>query len=176
MKKNTNTIKAVAGQKLSEEQIKAFVEHFNTKGSIPGNKIICNETFKLTTCVGPWRAKKIAEYGSLENLLRNYKCRGVNKKIRQEKIKAIGSTVKRGRKTKQKEEINYDIPKMTFKQRDPLAGEQLTEMTKKICQRPDVFLNNGRHCLDCPTFELCANANKCLTKGFAFKDGEFVEV
>jgi hypothetical protein len=42
---------------------------------------------KLTTCVGPWRAKKIAEYGSLENLLRNYKCRGVNKKLRQEKLK-----------------------------------------------------------------------------------------
>lgn len=174
MKKQPNTIKAVAGVKLSEEQIKAFVEHFNAKGSIPGNKIICNETLKLTTCVGPWRAKKIAEYGSLENLLRNYKCRGVNKKLRQEKIKAIGSP-KAGRKAKQKEEKTYDIPKMTFKQRDPLAGAELTEMTKTICQRPDVFLNNGRHCMDCPTYELCANANKCLVKGFTFKGGQFVE-
>lgn len=175
MKKSTNTaLKPIAGQQLSEEQIKGIVEFFNAKGSIPGNKIVCTATGKLTTCVAGWRDKKIKEYGGIENLLRNYKCRGVNKALRAEKIKPIGSA-KRGRKAKQKEEVIYDIPKMTFKQREPLAGAELTEMTKTICQRPDIFLNNGRHCLDCPTFEHCANANKCLVKGFAFKDGEFVE-
>jgi hypothetical protein len=175
MKKNTTTIKAIAGQQLSEEQIKAFIEHYNKKGSFPGNKIVCTATGKLTTCVGPWKLKKIKEFGSAEALLRNYKCRGVNKTLRQEKIKAISSP-KKGRKVKEKEEISYDIPKMTFKQREPLAGADLTEMTTKICMRPDVFLDNNRACNGCPNYELCANANKCLIKGFAFKDGEFVEV
>ena len=170
MKKNTNTIKAIAGHQLSEEQIQAFVTHFNTKGSIPGNKIICTDSGKLTTCVGPWRAKKIKEYGTLENLLRNYKCRGVNKKIKEVKIKGIPKA------RKEKEEKTYTIPVLKGHVSRVLAGAELTEMTSKICSRPDIFLNNGRHCLDCPTYDLCSNSMTCLTKGFAFTNGEFVEV
>jgi hypothetical protein len=175
MKKNTTTIKAIAGQQLSEEQIKAFIEHYNKKGSFPGNKIVCTATGKLTTCVAGWRDKKIKEYGSIENLLRNYKCRGVNKTLRQEKIKAIGSP-KKGRKAKEKEEISYDIPQMKNTVRGPLTGQDLIDNTKVACQRPDIFLNNGRHCLDCNFFEICQNNNKCLLKGFEFKAGEFVEI
>ena len=170
MKKNTNTIKAIAGHQLSEEQIQAFVTHFNTKGSIPGNKIICTDSGKLTTCVGPWRAKKIKEYGTLENLLRNYKCRGVNKKINEVKIKGIPKA------KKEKEEKVYDIPQMKNTVRGPITGKALTEHSKTACMRPDVFLDNGRHCYECPHFEVCSNNLKCLTKGFAFTNGEFVEV
>jgi len=170
MKKNTNTIKAIAGQQLSEEQIKAFVEHYNKTGSFPGNKIPCSVTGKLTTCVGPWKLKKVKEYGSAENLLRTYTCRGVNKKIKEVKIKGIPKA------KKEKEEKTYNIPVLKGHVSRVLTGAELTEMTSKVCSRPDIFLNNGRHCLDCPTYELCSNSLKCLTKGFAFTNGEFVEV
>lgn len=166
--KKKSTLRATEGIQLTEDQIQAFIKHYNEKGSIPGNKIVCTASGKLTTCVAGWRDKKIKEYGSVEKLLRTYTCRGVNKKIKEVKIKAIGTK-------KEKDPVHYDIPKMTFKQRDVLAGAELTEMTTKICMRPDVYLDNDRHCNGCPNYELCVNANKCLIKGFAFKDGEFVE-
>jgi hypothetical protein len=172
--KKKSTLRATEGIQLTEDQIQTFVNHYNETGKILGNKIVCTATGKSTVCVAGWRDKKIKEYGGIENLLRNYKCRGVNKTLRAEKIKPIG-TSKKGRKKAEKEETIYDIPKMTFKQRDPLAGAELTEMTKKICMRPDVFLDNNRACNGCPNFELCVNSNKCLIKGFAFKDGQFVE-
>ena len=158
MKKSTNTnLKPVAGQQLTEEQIKGIVEHFNTKGSIPGNKIICTATGKLTTCVGPWRAKKIKEYGGIENLLRTYKCRGVNKALRAEKVKAIGSKVK---KTKEKEEVTYTVPQMKITERKPLQGQDLIEATKASCQRPDIYLNDNRTCNNCGFCDICLNSLK----------------
>ena len=144
---------------MTEEQIQGIVNHFNTKGSIPGNKIVCTATGKLTTCVGPWRAKKIAEYGGVENLIRSYKCRGVNKQIRAEKIKAIGTT-KKARKAKQKEEINYDIPQMKISERKPLSGQDLVDATKTACQRPDIYLNDNRSCNNCGFCDICLNSLK----------------
>jgi hypothetical protein len=167
--KKKNTLRATEGQQLTEDEIKAFVTHYESTGSLPGNKIVCTASGKLTTCVGPWRSKKIKEYGSLENLLRTYKCRGVNKKIKELKIKGISKP------KKEKEEKTYSIPVLKGHVSRVLTGSEMTEMTTKICSRPDIFLNNGRHCLDCPTYELCANSMKCLVKGFAFKNGEFVE-
>lgn len=167
--KKKSTLRATEGQLLTEDQIKAFLEHFNKTGSFPGNKIPCSKSGKLTTCVGPWKLKKIKEFGSAEALLRNYKCRGVNKKIKEVKIKGIPKA------RKEKEEKTYTIPVLKGHISRVLAGAELTEMTSKICSRPDIFLNNGRHCLDCPTYDLCSNSLKCLTKGFAFTNGEFVE-
>lgn len=168
MKKNT--LRATEGQLLTEDQIKAFLEHFNKTGSFPGNKIPCSKSGKLTTCVGPWKLKKIKEFGSAENLLRTYTCRGVNKKVKEVKIKGIPKA------KKEKEEKTYTIPVLKGHVPSALQGQDFIDNTKVACQRPDIFLNNGRHCLDCKFYEACQNANKCLTTGFAFKDGQFVEV
>lgn len=167
--KKKSTLRATEGQLLTEDQIKAFLEHFNKTGSFPGNKIPCSKSGKLTTCVGPWKLKKIKEFGSAEALLRTYTCRGVNKKIKEVKIKGIPKA------KKEKEEKVYTIPVLKGHVSRVLAGSELTEMTSKICMRPDVYLDNDRHCNGCPNYELCVNSNKCLIKGFAFKDGEFVE-
>ena len=168
--KKKSTLRATEGQLLTEDQIKAFLEHFNKTGSFPGNKIPCSKSGKLTTCVGPWKLKKIKEFGSAEALLRTYTCRGVNKKIKEVKIKGIPKA------KKEKEEKVYDIPQMKNTVRGPITGKALTEHSKTACMRPDVFLDNGRHCYECPHFEVCSNNLKCLTKGFAFTNGEFVEV
>jgi len=158
MKKSTNTtLKPVANVQFSDEQIKAIVKHFEEKGSIPGNKIVCTATGKLTTCVGPWRAKKIKEYGGIENLLRNYKCRGVNKALRAEKIKAIGTKTS---KKAQKEEINYTIPQMKITERKPLQGQELIDATKTSSQRPDIYLNDNRSCNNCGFCDICLNSLK----------------
>lgn len=158
MKKSTTPhLKPVAGQQLTEEQIQGILEHYNAKGSIPGNKIVCTATGKLTTCVASWRDKKIKEYGGLENLLRTYTCRGVKKQLRLEKIQAIG---KKTRKKTAKEEVIYNIPVMKISERKPLSGQALVDSTKVACQRPDIYLNDDRSCNNCGFCEVCLNSLK----------------
>ena len=155
--KKSNKIKLTAGP-LSEAQIKVFIDHYNKHKCFPGSKIPCTITGKLTTCVGPWMKRKIEEYGGPENLLRKYRCRGSMKKAKQI-IKGV-----KPRKAKQKrkdEEGNYIIPPMPTGSQRPISNKELTEMSKNICLRPDIFLDNGRHCEGCMHFDLCINNIKC---------------
>jgi len=146
-KNSSKQFKAVEGKQLSEEQIKLFIEFFNKHNTIPGNKIVCTTTGKLTTCVGPWKDKKIKEYGGVENLLRNYKRR---------------EAVVKDNVIKFQEQERFDLPKIDFAKPQPLTIEQLAETSKANCLRPDIFLNNGRHCEGCPHFAICLNNIKNL--------------
>lgn len=148
---------------LTEEQIQLFLKHYNEHGTFPGSKIPCNMTGKLTTCVGPWMAKKIKEFGGAENLLRKYKCRGALKQ-RREALKPTKKNVKRRQvlkelKTEQKE---WNLPKMVMDVPKPLTDNELREVTNSTCLRPDIFLNNDRYCDGCEFFEVCTNRNKEL--------------
>lgn len=167
------SIKAIAGKQLTEEQIKIYVDKFNKDGNFPGHKIPCTVTGKLTTAVGPWLRKKVKEFGSVENLLRGYKCRGALKAEKPQKVKAIG--VKKRRNGKTKVDVK-DIPAMPTGTKRPQTAEEFREASHRECARPDIFLDNGRHCLDCPHFANCENDIKCLPKGYKFINGEFVEV
>jgi hypothetical protein len=148
----------LGGGPLTEAQITMFVEHYNKHQCFPGSKIPCTITGKLTTCVGPWMKKKIQEYGGPENLLRKYRCRGALKKAKQ----IIKGVKPRKKKQKRKdEEGNYIIPTMpNYSPRD-LSIKEKIEMSKSICMRPDIFLDNGRHCEGCMHFDICQNALKC---------------
>ena len=148
----------LANGPLTESQIAMFAEHYKQHQCFPGSKIACNITGKIVTCVGPWMKKKIEEYGSPENLLRKYKCRGALKKAKQI-IKGVNP---RKKKIKKKdEEGNYIIPPMPQGTQRPISNTEMTEMSKSICMRPDIFLDNGRHCDGCMHFDICANALKC---------------
>ena len=151
----------LSAKPLTEELIAKFVSHYNEFGSFPGSKIPCSVTGKLTTCVGPWMRKKVQEYGSAENLLRNYKCRGVTKK--EKPVKTPG---KRGRKSLAKISIEdkvYDIPKIDVNAGPkPLSFDEISEVSKGSCFRPDLFLNNDRSCEGCQFFDACQNSNKNL--------------
>jgi hypothetical protein len=148
---------------LTEEQILEFVRHYNEHGSFPGSKIPCNMTGKLTTCVGPWMIKKIKEYGGPENLLRKYKCRGALK-AKREALKPVSKNKKRRQVLKEMktEQKDWNIPKMSFTPPQPLSDAEITECTKGACLRPDIFLDNDRHCDGCEFFDLCSCASKAL--------------
>jgi hypothetical protein len=148
---------------LNEDQIQMFVTHYNKHKAFPGSKIPCNATGKLTTCVGPWMVKKIKEFGSPENLLRNYKCREALKSERQI-IKPVSTKTKRKSKTKElkDEQKNWDIPKVSFAAPRPLTKVELTQTTESQCLRPDIFISNGRHCEGCEFYDLCVNSLKTL--------------
>jgi len=171
MKKAKNKVKRLVKGKvkfklqpvpLSEQQIQEFVVYYNERKSFPGSKIPCNVTGKLTTCIGPWMAKKIKEFGSAEKLLRNYKCRGavktqklVNKPVRKSKRKIKILELK-------DEQKNWDIPKMNLTPPSPATDTELKEITKTACLRPDIFLDNERFCDGCEFYSVCTNAMKCL--------------
>jgi hypothetical protein len=149
-KGSAKQFKATEGKQLTEDQIAQFIEFYKVHNTIPGNKIPCNATRKLTTCVGPWKDKKIKEYGGLENLLRNYKRKEASPK------KQLLSEV-------MKEEVIYELPAFKY-QPIPMTSEQLAQESKSACLRPDIFLNNGRHCDGCAYFSLCLSALKKLPK------------
>ncbi len=152
----------IQSKPLSEDQIQEFVNYYNKNGSFPGSKIPCNVTGKLTTCLGPWMKKKIKEFGSAEQLLRSYKCRGALKAERQ----IIKPVVKNKRKQKTKElkdeQQNWSIPKIEFTPPRALTAAEITQTTASQCLRPDIFLTNGRHCDGCEFYEVCSNDLKVL--------------
>jgi hypothetical protein len=154
---------------LTEDQIKLFVDHYKKFKRFPGSKIPCTVTGKLTTCVGPWMNKKIKQFGSAENLLRNYVCRGV---LKDKRIKSLPPKTKRTRKLKElvaKEQDRYDIPTMdSFVKPRPYDAARESE---SICLRPDIYLSNDRHCDGCHHFKICRNSHRTLPKHVLF-DGE----
>lgn len=164
--------KLKAGSPLSEQQITMFVDHYKMYKSFPGSKIPCNVTGKLTTAVGPWLKKKVAEFGSAEALLRGYKCRQATKTQR---IVAIGK--KRASKKAESNPIEkqngrYDIPQIDISYNPrPLTESELAKDSETICLRPDIYLSNGRHCDGCKYYKICRNDRKTLPKHIAF-DGE----
>lgn len=144
--------------KPTEEQIQYYVSYFNENGAFPGNKIACNQTGKLTTCVGPWRAKKIAEYGSAEALVRNYVSKKMNPVLKAEKaaLKAAKPAGKRGRKKAVKEEAPaVEVPKVSYNP-TPVNESELAEMSTQVCLRPDIRVEEG-NCTLCPSFRICKN-------------------
>jgi len=148
---------------LTEAQIKEFVKHYNEFKRFPGSKIPCNITGKLTTCVGPWMAKKIKQYGGPENLLRKYVSRGAIK-AQKEKNKAP-SKKKAKRKVLNEMKIDektWNLPKITFQGPIPLTEAELAEESKSVCLRPNIYLNNDGHCEGCPYYNICESRLKNL--------------
>ena len=172
--KGDPTLRAVEGQQLTERQIKAFVAQYKERGNFPGHKMPCTISGRLTTAVGPWLRKKVAEFKGVENLLRNYKCRGATKKIKPIKEKKV----RRFRKTKdttQDENKRYDVP---IYNPNPikvvLGGDRLIEDTKTTCQKPNLYLDNGKNCNGCGYYDICLLGLKCLPKWITYSNGEFV--
>jgi len=176
-------LKATEGKTLTEEQIRAWVKHYEVHSNFPGFKIPCSKTGKLSTCVGPWKDKKIKEFGSAENLLRNYVSRSALKSVKTAVITPIGSKGKKVRKKKEKtedqikeEKIRKSIPQLKETVRGPLSGQDLIDCTRNACQRPDIFLDNGRNCNGCDFYEICENSLKNLPDFVDYVDGKFVNI
>ena len=162
---------------LDEQQIQTFISHFNKYGSFPGSKIPCIVTGKLTTCVGPWMTKKIKEFGSAESLLRNYTCRQALKK---KNATFFGSKKKKkgageGGPLVKEEDGRYDIPLVNPNKPSRLMTDaELAKDSETLCFRPDIFLNNGRHCDGCHYFRICRCGLKTLPKHIHFFENKFI--
>jgi hypothetical protein len=165
----------IEAKPLTEQQIKVYSDYFAKNNSFPGSKIPCSITGKLTTCVGPWMKKKIKEFGSAENLLRNYTCRQAGK---QKKSKPIGRVKKKKNGEPNpltKEQGTYNIPQVNLnKTSRPLTEDELSKDSETICLRPDIFIANGRHCDGCKYYKLCRNELKNLPKHIAFDGKNFI--
>jgi len=162
----------IKAKPLTEEQITMFVSHFNKYNSFPGSKIPCSVTGKLTTCVGPWLKKKIKEFGSAEGLLRGYKCRSIAKA---QKIRTIGSKKQNGSVLTRDENKRYDIPAINFGPPRQMTEAELQKETEGgSCLRPDIYLNNGRHCDGCHYYKICRSHLKNLPKHIRFDGEKFV--
>lgn len=151
---------------LTEAQIKLFLEHFEKNGSFPGSKIPCNITGKLTTCVGPWLKKKVAEFGGAENLLRKYICRGAVKKHKEaQKAPSKRKASKKALKAMKVDEKVWDLPKLDLNALPlPLNSTEISDLTYSTCLRPDLHLDNDYACNGCEFFEACTSRKKCINK------------
>lgn len=167
--------KLTPGIPLDDAQIKMFVSYYKQHSCFPGSKIPCTLTGKLTTAVGPWLKKKIKEFGSVEALLRGYKCRQATKKPKPVVIKRNKKSNREEHSSIVKENGRYDIPHVNLnKPTRPLTDAELAKDSQTICLRPDIFLHNGRHCDGCKYYKLCENRMKNLPKHIGFDGSSFV--
>ena len=174
-KKHSSSKAKIDAKPLTETQIAYFVQYHTQHNNFPGLKIPCSVSGKLTTCVGAWKDKKIKEFGSVENLLRNYKSRGV---IKSERVKSEPVKVKRVQKDKiaatPEETRQYSRIVVANTGPLPLDNNDIKSLTTSQCFRPDLFLDNKRNCEGCNFYADCNNKSRCLPKGVKFKDNQFV--
>lgn len=69
----------------------------------------------------------------------------------------------------------YNIPQFNISEVSrPLTDSELSIVSETTCLRPDIFLNNGRHCDGCKYFKVCRSRLKTLPKHIVFINDEFV--
>jgi hypothetical protein len=134
--------------------------------------IHCVKCEGKTTAFGSNLAGKIKKAGSLEALLSAFECRncrtaGANK-VRLPKAPSKKRGSKGAAKVAKTQEMLRDLPKMQFSDRTPVVlldnPEFAAMVTSVACQRPDLFLNAGRKCIDCNLYSVCAAPCKNLGK------------
>ena len=153
-----------------------FIREFKASGKPSCKYILCTVTGQKVTCFGGNLLAKIQKYGTIENLLDTFVSReGANvgkapkapkePKLKKHpkdpgKIRLLQRATKRKRGAKKdaiesvyngKLEAKYNPTKLNLK--DPTTVEKLT---KESCMRPEIFLDNDRHCDGCPYFANCA--------------------
>jgi hypothetical protein len=140
------------------------LQRYSKTGHLVGKKIECNECSTLITCFGSNLEGKIKNFGSLTDLLSNFKCRKCVSASKPKKIVIKATKVSKKEKAKEK---TVDIPKMKFSvKRDVLLSEapDLIESVSKngSCIRPDIYLNNDRSCNGCSLYNNCLASIKNL--------------
>ena len=131
--------------------------------------IFCVKCEGKTTAFGSNLKGKIEKAGSLEALLSSFECR--NCRTSEKKTHERPRARKRNKglsKQSKAAELVKNLPKMVFQERrrislleDPVLAAQVTA---HACQRPDLFLNAGRKCIDCNLVSVCMAPCKNLGK------------
>lgn len=133
------------------------IEHFEKTGHLIGKKIECNQCSTLITCFGSNLEGKISKFGSIQNLLSSFICRNC---VSASKPKKIVIKAKRISKKEKALEKTVDIPKMKFSIPRDILLKDAPDIQKNCslngaCLRPDIYLNSGKTCADCPYIKNC---------------------
>jgi hypothetical protein len=133
--------------------------------------IFCVKCGGKTTCFGSNLSNRIARFGSLSALLEGFECRDCRPKAEKpqspkaprKKRGSIGAA-----KVAKTAEMLKNLPSMQFSERKPIVlldnPDFARQVTAFACQRPDLYLNAGRTCVDCNLYSVCAAPCKNLGK------------
>jgi hypothetical protein len=158
------------------EDLKGWLSFFKEHNRFPNQKILCSICKKKeTSCFGDNQRRHLARFGSAEKLLSSFECSDCRKakapakevkapKVRKAKAGDINEEVNTSKEyltvddmEDRKEKIRATLPKM-----DPDAKpvrinftdrEEVEELTRNTCQRPDIYLDAG--CRRCSLSHYC---------------------
>jgi hypothetical protein len=134
------------------------IAKFKKTGELYGKKIECNSCSTLITCFGSNLEGKIAKFGSIESLLEGFKCRSCVSASKPKKEKKVSVRfIKRKEKEAKKElpipQVKQFVPRNVLLKDAPDLQDSMS--ASGACLRPDIFLNSGRKCDDCPYVQNC---------------------
>ena len=140
-------------------------EHFLKTGHLINKKIQCNKCEAEITMFGSNLENRINKFGTLWSLLDEFKCRACVSASKPKKEKKISvRLIKRKAKEAKKQQV---IPKMVFTPARNVFLKDAPDLQSSIsasgaCLRPDIFLNGGRTCDNCPYVLNCNATCKSL--------------
>lgn len=158
-----------------------WVAFYKEHARLPSTKILCSNCKKKPTSMfGDNLKRTLPKFGSIEKLLTQFECSAcrkakapaknvVNTKVR--KNKEVGSInaenkgdeyLTREQMEDRKEKVRASLPKMDPDYKPtPMSfsnAEDVAELTRGSCQRPDIYLDAG--CVHCPLYKHCVCASK----------------
>jgi len=147
---------------------KEQLESYKNNGHLLNKKIVCTNCTVHITCFGTNLDGKISKYGGIETLLDTFKCR---KCVSASKPKKIVVKVKKVSKKETEKEKTYDIPKMIFKEKRNVLLSEAPDLIRSVsgngsCIRPDIYLDNDRHCDGCSLYSSCLASIKNYSKNY----------
>jgi len=163
------------------KNLKEWVAFYKEHERLPSTKILCSSCKKKATSMfGDNLKRTLPRFGSIEGLLTKFECSSCRKakapvKAKVEKKKRVNTEVGNNNAKDnsaeyltvdqiedRKEKIRATLPKM-----DPdykphpvnlKNAEEVADLTKGACQRPDIYLDAG--CVHCPLYKHCVCASK----------------
>jgi hypothetical protein len=141
-------------------------EHFQKTGHLINKKIQCNKCETEITMFGSNLENRINKFGTLWSLLDEFKCRSCVSAAKPKKEKKVSVRfIKRKEKEAKKElpipQVKQFVPRNILLKDAPDLQDSIS--ASGACLRPDIFLNSGRKCDDCPYVQNC-NATCKTTK------------
>ena len=163
------------------DNLKAWVSFYKEHERLPNTKILCATCKKKATSMfGDNLKRTLPKFGSIENLLTKFEC----STCRKAKAVAKPSKVKKPRVNRdevrntakdntdayltvddmedRKEKVRATLPKVNPDYKPaPINlknAEEVAELTRGACQRPDIYLDAG--CVHCPLYKHCACSAK----------------
>jgi len=149
------------------EDISGWIKFFKEHKKLPAQKITCSHCKHNTVSMfGPNLKNYLKKHkNNIEELLQTFECRAcrnLHKDPKEPKPKKTYvnplSVMTKEELEERAEKIKKDLPKMEFTKLPfitPTDKEGVESLTSVACQRPDIYLDNGKWCDGCPWIKYC---------------------